>query len=318
MTTFSKKGLYETRVKEIREFLDKADWNTVFEKCNDLPWSREGLFLLNSLRNDIIARVQGFDASTRTRLNLLLDMEFMSSQKTFLANDALCKDLLKEDFIQQKAIAREKCTAKTNFIVMQGTPSCGLHYYILHKHPDWDLIPIKSQAPAFADTDTSDFFWQAIGQSFRITPYPRMDIRTLIAMSVNEKSKAVVIFGIEQWGDKCSEKLKTIVNYLDEIPVVDNYLNFYFLHTGLQGDGIFPLEEPIHERLTIFPPITCIDENQVFNILDNNRSHFKSTDIDTVLCGKKRLSEVIDIFIDHCHDDIAHEIQNHLNKLPLI
>ncbi|HNI44653.1 MAG TPA: hypothetical protein PK230_08150, partial [Chitinophagales bacterium] len=82
------------------------DWYTGLLKCYELTWCEEGKIAFAKIYNEFINQPQGFDTADGVkRLCLLLNKEFGTSQKILLANDALCKDLLKEDFVQQKAIA---------------------------------------------------------------------------------------------------------------------------------------------------------------------------------------------------------------------
>lgn len=219
--------------------------------------------------------------------------------------------------MEQKTKLRENKEKKLYYVFLQGTPRCGLHYLIMQQHQGVSPKPIKASQIVLGEVERD--IWEQIVFMLDLSIDVKSTqkdipatIATLIELRLKEKPIVMVIFNVEDWGESYLYNLKKLISYLNKILIEGskNSLYWYFLHTGAPELG----ED---EDLIVLPWVTEIAKEEVKNIFLSHESHFGSceADIYPLFQVPKKLSDVIDIFLEHssCKD----ELMQHFNKLQL-
>lgn len=278
----------------------------------------------NKLVQEYISRPQGYDDTTlRSRLKLLLLQlkEKSRSYKSTTSVSFLCQHLLSIDFASQKKILQKNGEEKVgNFIVMHGTPSCGLQYFIMHRHkfhqtkPNTALIiPIKADTVSITSRDDfSSPVWTEIAVSLEIKFDYIHEIITRIKDRLNEKPIVIVFYNIESWGEACVDIIGSIVStWIEPKSRTDHSLYMYFLRTDGQS-----FSENSYNFI-VLPPIKELTDDELSCLSSDYEPLFDSCDkdISNFFLPPQKLSSVIDTFLQYssCKD----ELMQHFNKLQL-
>lgn len=230
---------------------------------------------------------------------------------------SLCQLLLSQDFTSQKRALQEIGEEKVgNFIVMHGTQTCGLDYFIMHRHK---FHPVNTASTLIkqikADHISSDHngsfsipAWTEIADSLNIEFDEHQEIITHLKTQLKEKSIVVVFNNVERWGGMYLDNIRSIVEFWKEPPQITERhpLHIYFLR--MDGQVMIKHEE----KYIILPLVDEVSEAELIN-LQAYRDLFKGCDKDikTLFTGPKKLAEVIEVFLEHssCKDELRHILQ---------
>jgi len=263
----------------------------------------------------------------RDKAKCLLDLAFPddAAQKDTAQKDAAVwhKILLGADFTPQKEELKRKPTSKFNLIVLQGTPLCGLSYFIKYKHcHPCTQIHIKAENVALNQKQKEIEIWEQIvnilGLELNVST-TKKDIPTAIGMGLEqqlkEKPVVIIIYAIDSWGNSYWNNITTLAKYLKRI-LIENSENPFYCYFVCTNDAELSNKE--EADLIILPPVECMAKYELFNLLENAKNDrlFLNCDIeiDKLFEGEKRLSEIIHIFLEHssCKD----ELRQYLSKVP--
>lgn len=227
------------------------------------------------------------------------------------------RELLKHDFVEQKDELLKNEGKKSYYVFLQGTPNCGLHYLIMHRHENITPKVIKANQLAFGDS--KEDIWAEIVNMLDLTIDVRntqQDIPTKIASRIEpqlkEKPIVIILHSLELWGNEYLQNLKKLIGFLNKIIIEEseNSLYWYFIHKdnpNLMTD----------DDLIVLPPVEKIAEREVRNIYLSNENLFRHcpASIYPLFQSPKNLSDIIDIFLEHssCRD----QLRQHFNKLQL-
>lgn len=272
------------------------------------------------LVQEYISRPQGYDDTTlRSRLKLLL-LQLKEKSKSYNSTtsvSSLCQLLLSQDFTSQKRALQEIGEKVGNFIVMHGTQTCGLDYFIMHRHK---FHPVNTASTLIkqikADHISSDHngsfsipAWTEIADSLNIEFDEHQEIITHLKTQLKEKSIVVVFNNVERWGGMYLDNIRSIVEFWKEPPQITERhpLHIYFLR--MDGQGMIKNEE----KYIILPLVDEVSEAELINLQDASKDLFRgcNAEISTLFTGPKKLAEVIEVFLEHssCKDELRHILQ---------
>ena len=125
----------------------------------------------------------------------------------------------------------------------------------------------------------------------------------------------MIIYDIEFWGELCSGYLKKIANYFSRIPFGEDEENDFYCYFIHRDGGQL---SDLHEKIIVLPPISELGETELENVYYNHKEIFRhcGNEIESLFSGRKKLSEVIDIFIKHSSH--GEKISEYLNKILTI
>ncbi|HRK81989.1 MAG TPA: hypothetical protein PLZ12_11110 [Saprospiraceae bacterium] len=230
----------------------------------------------------------------------------------------LCQFLLSQDFTSQKRALQENGEEKVgNFIVMHGTQTCGLDYFIMYRHK---FHPVNTASTLIkqikADHISSDHngsfsipAWTEIALLLNIEFDEHHEIVTHLKTQLKEKSIVVIFNNVERWGGMYLDNIRSIVEFWKEPPQITERhpLHIYFLRT----DGQVVIKN--EEKYIILPLVDEVSEAELITLQDAYKDLFRgcNAEISTLFTGPKKLAEVIEVFLEHssCKDELRHILQ---------
>jgi hypothetical protein len=274
------------------------------------------------LHKEFIQQPNGFSLDRyREKLKVfvdLLNLENKNEENTDKERYLISQFLLALDFISQKEKLKQETKGKPiNFILLQGTPECGLNYFVMHNHPKSSRKYLKAENVLFPDSENE---WTPILNIFNITNIdPKSTIKHIptvigdqIERELKEKPLVIIIYGFESWGDNYLKPLKNLLKRLRQIPVenVTHSLYWYFVYTG-------GYQNHVEQELIVMPPVEYIGADELKQLYLNFYHLFEgcTQDISSLLSGPKKLPQVIDIFTQFSSN--REEIRTYLNEFHL-
>lgn len=308
-------------VESILNSIETENWPDAFEiaeilfqKAEKMDYERYKLLL-----REFVSRPKGFDENEfRDRFCVHLRTTFRTFQDTETSSSAIPQKLLDEDFVPQKSLLHLK-KRKHNFILLQGTPDCGLRYFVLWKHQSkCSFTAVKADTMSGIDNEIE--FWDEfvklldLGINVHTT---KKDIPSTVALKVEERLKekpvVLIVYNIEFWQSNCKDHLDRMTKYLAKLPLEEEVTHgfyCYFVHTG--GTHFADCDE----NLIVLPPVSELEEREVRNLYYNHVGYFEhcKEEAKVLFSGRKKLSQVIDVFIKHssCGQEIASYLDRQL------
>jgi hypothetical protein len=277
------------------------DMETAFDLMDSLDWKEEKP-RYNDLKSKWITPPQGESKdSIRTDLRIFLKDCFPpSNNNTFTDTYSLHQDLLKQDFVPQKEkLKAKKGYKKANFIVLQGTSTCGLQYFIAHQHDHKEpaLVKcIKADSILPNENNFCEVIWNAVGEKLGFEFDDTTEILTHLKIGLKEEPIAIVFYNVQVWGYDFLQKLQSVADFWKETKLEIKPFYCYFVCFNLPE-----LTDDKESDVIILPPVECLTDKDLKNLYLNNDKEFCNCpiDIQKKLSGNLKLHDVIEIFCKH-------------------
>jgi hypothetical protein len=228
--------------------------------------------------------------------------DYKSKLAPHYEHDSLHKDLLRQDFLHQKERFNNKAVKQANFIVLQGTPTCGLQYFIAHQHSLKKPALVNCIKAATIQPNENNFceaIWNAIGSKLGIEFDETSEIRTRLKEKLKEQSIAMVFYDVQDWTDLGSDflqKLKSVADFWKETKHEIKPFYCYFVYLKLPE-----LTDDKESDVIILPPVECLEDNELRQLRANYDHLFCKCPIDPqALSGNLKLHDVIEILCQFC------------------
>lgn len=289
-------------IDEILQIIDtKTD--DAFLQCYQIKWTDNRKCQFDSLMNEWINTPIGFDKTTfRSRLKALLLALKADNPVLSESYSHVSKILLSQDFLPQKERFNNKAVKQANFIVLQGTPTCGLQYFIAHQHnlKKPALVNcIKADTIQLNENNFCEVIWNAIGSKLGIEFDETSEIRTHLKEKLKEQSIAMVFYDVQNWTDLGSDflqKLKSVADFWKETKHEIKPFYCYFVYLNLPE-----LTDDKESDVIILPLVEWLKDDELRQLRANHDDLFCNCpiDIQQALSGNLKLHDVIEIFCKH-------------------